>query len=153
MSSVATPMLKIYIYIWLSSVVNSSSGLGSKLTSNGQGRHLMIHIMIVCFGKLHHCMFCMFNLRSVKSYELKNLLFAGGLSVIVLLHSTLQAIHSTKLKHMHLFGSQFCADPVTLNAGQILYSLLYNLHDLVWRFLNSHESYGVTVTGWVQILF
>jgi hypothetical protein len=74
----------------------------------------MIHIMIACFGKLHHCMFCMFNLRSVKSYELKNLLFAGGLSVIVLLHSTLQAIHSTKLKHMHLFGSQFCADPVSL---------------------------------------
>jgi hypothetical protein len=49
--------------------------------------------------------------------------------------------------------SVFCRSCVTLKAGQILYSLLYNLHDWVLRFLNSHESYGVTATGWVQILF
>jgi hypothetical protein len=115
----------IYIYIRLSSVVDSSSGLGSRLTYSGQGRHLMILIMIACFGKLHHCMFCMFNLRSVKSYELKSLLFAGGLSVIVLLHSTLQAIHSTKLKHMQFFGSQFSADPVSLWMLDRNYILFY----------------------------
>jgi hypothetical protein len=77
----------------------------------------------------------------------QNLLFAGGLSVIVLLHSTLQAIHSTKLKHMHHFGSQFSADPVSLWKLDRSYILFYIIcMTEYWDF-----SILMRVMGWLQL--